>query len=244
MTNQVITGRGVNLVCGTSVYGEVQNVSEMMATLSKIDTSSHNNVSAVKTSRPGFIENSELSIDLGFTGSTAQTAIQAAFYAGTVSTWQIVAPCKSITRAWTFSGYVSGCGIPKFDKDGNASLSFKVQPTGAITEVSTAVSVGVEGIAVIDGESTALTLSPTFAATTYGYQITTDLADTGVAFCISGTGSGESVYVNNVLATAGTTGSAITIPTTAGEVLMIPVVKFCTACVPKVYWIEVTHGYV
>jgi hypothetical protein len=110
--------------------------------------------------------------------------------------------------------------------------------------VSTAVSVGVEGIAVIDGDSTALTLSPTFAATTYGYQITTDLADTGVAFCISGTGSGESVYVNNVLATAGTTGSAITIPTTAGEVLMIPVVKFCTACVPKVYWIEVTHGYV
>lgn len=244
MTNEVITGRGVSVISGTTIYGEVQNVSELMSTLAKIDTTSHNNVGAVKTSRPGFSENSEITIDLGFTGTAAQTAIRTMYDAGTVSTWYIVAPPGSITRAWSFSGYVSGCGTPTFDKEGNAKMTFRVQPSGQITEISTAVTVGVTGIAVIDGGSTALTLSPTFAATTYGYQVTTDLADTGVAFNISGTGTSESVYVNNVLATAGTTGSAITIPTSAGQVIMIPVVKFKTGAVPVPYWVEVTHGYV
>jgi hypothetical protein len=244
MTNQVVTGRGVNLIYGTTVFGEIQNVSEIMETIAKIDTTSHNNVGAVKSYRPGFSEIAELSIDVGFTGATEQAAIATMKAAGTISTWQIVAPCASVTYAWSFQGYVSACSTPTFDKDGNAKMSFKVQPSGTITPISTAVAVGVTDIAITDANTTALTLSPVFAATTYGYQITTDLADTGVKFCISGTGTGESVYVNNVLATAGTTGDAITIPTAAGKVLMIPVVKFCTACVPKVYWIEVTHGYV
>jgi hypothetical protein len=244
MTNQVVTGRGVNLVCGTSVFGEIQNVSEIMETIAKIDTTSHNNTGAVKSYRPGFSEIGELSVEVGFTGGTEQASIATKKNAGTIDTWMIVAPCGSITYAWSFQGYVSACSTPTFDKDGNSKMSFKIQPSGVVTPISTAVSVGVTGIAITDANTTALTLSPTFAATTYGYQVTTDLADTGVKFCISGTGDGESIYVNNALATAGETGSAITIPTTAGQVIMIPVVKFKTACVPKVYWIEVTHGYV
>jgi hypothetical protein len=244
MTNQVVTGRGVNLIYGTTVFGEIQNVSEIMETIAKIDTTSHNNTGAVKTYRPGFSEIGELTVEVGFTGQSEQAAIATMKAAGTISTWQIVAPCSAITYAWSFQGYVSGSSTPTFDKDGNSKMTFKIQPTGQITAVSTALAVGVEGIAVTDANTTALTLSPTFAATTYGYQVTTDLADTGVKFCISGTGTGESIYVNNALATAGETGSAITIPTTAGQVIMIPVVKFKTACVPKVYWVEVTHGYV
>lgn len=245
MTNQVITGRGVNLVCGTSVFGEIQNVSEVMETISKIDTSSHNNVSSVKTSRPGFSENSELSVDLGFTGGAEQTAIRTQYRAGTVSTWMIVAPCASITMAWSFQGYVSACGTPTFDKDGNSKMSFKVQPTGVISEISTAVVTGLTALAVTDQGSTALALDPTpFAATTYGYKITTDLNDTGVKVTATDASANETIYVNNVSATSGAATDAITIPTAAGQVLMIPVVIFKTSCVPKIYWIEVTHGYV
>lgn len=244
MTNQVVTGRGVNLFYGTTCFGEIQNVSEIMETIAKIDTTSHNNVGAVKTYRPGFSEVSELTVEVGFTGQAEQAAIATMKAAGTISTWMIVAPTSAITYAWSFQGYVSGSSTPTFDKDGNSKMTFKIQPSGVVTPISTAVTVGVTDIAVTDANTTALTLSPTFSATKYGYQVTTDLADTGVKFMISGTGTSETVYVNNVLATAGETGSAITIPTTAGQVIMIPVVKFKTACVPKVYWVEVTHGYV
>jgi len=243
MTNQVISGRGVSVICGTSICGEVQNVSEVMSTLAKIDTTSHNNVGAVKTSRPGFSENSEVTIDLGYTGSAAQDAVRTQYDAGTVATWMIVAPTASIDRAWSFSGYVCACGTPKFDKDGNATMSFKVQPTGQITPLSTAVA-GVTDIDVTDQGSTALTLSPAFAATTYGYQVTTDLADTGVKITLTYATAGESAYVDNVALATATASGAITLGTAAGSVIMIPVVVFKTACVPKVIWIEVTHGYV
>lgn len=245
MTNQVISGRGVSVICGTSIYGEVQNASEMMATMNKIDTSSHNNVSSVKTSRPGFIENAEISIDLGYTGHATQDAVQTQFYAGTVSTWMIVAPSSQISRAWSFSGYVSACGIPVFDKDGNAKMTFKVQPTGVITKLSTAVVTGLTALAVTDEGTTALTLSPTFAATTYGYQITTDLADTGVKITATDASANEIIYVNDASQNTGeATATAITIGSAAGSVIMVPVVIMKTGCVPTVYWIEVTHGYV
>lgn len=243
MTNQVITGRGVSLINGTSVYGEVQNVSEVMASVNRIDTSSHNNVSAVKTSRPGFIENSELSVDLGYYGQTAQDAILTAFYAGTVTTWMIVAPMGETSRAWSFSGYVSACGTPKFDKDGNATLSFKVQPSGVVTALTTAIT-GPTAIAVTDQGTTDLTLSPTFAATTYGYCVTADKADTGVKVTITYAGAGEAGYVDNTALATATPSSAITLPTADGAVYMIPCAFFKTACVPKVYWLEITNGYV
>jgi hypothetical protein len=245
MTNQVISGLGVSLICGTSIYGEVQNVPEVMETISKIDTTAHNNVGGAKTSRPGFSDTSEISIDLGYTGETAQDAIRTAFYAKTVSTWMIVAPTSAtgIARAWTFSGYVSGCGTPVFDKEGNAKMSFKVQPSGSITTLTTAV-VGLSALSVTDQGTTGLTIAPTFGATVYGYKVTTDLADTGVCVTATDATGAEVIYVANAIATTATPTASITIPTVAGQVLMVPVVVFKTACVPKVTWIEVTHGYV
>jgi len=245
MTNQSISGLGVSIISGTTIYGEVMNASEVVQTLTKIDTSTHNNVGKVKTSRPGFIDAGELSVDLNYCGGTEQDALRTMYDAQTVSTWMIVAPTSAtgITRAWSFSGYISSIGTPKFEKDGNVTMSFKVAQTGAITQLSTGVT-GMTDLDITDEGTTALTLSPTFAATTYGYKVTTDLADTGVKVTITYAGSGESGYVNNSALATATPSSAITIPTTAGQVLMIPVVFFKTACVPKVTWIEVTHGYV
>ena len=245
MSNQVVSGLGVSLICGTSVFGELQNASDVVQTLSSVDTTSHNNVGAVKTSRASWIDNGELSVDIGYCGSTEQDAIQTMFYARTISTWMIVAPTSAtgIARAWSFSGYISSCGIPKFDKEGNAMMSFKVKPTGSITTLSTAVT-GLSALAFTDQGSTSLTLSPTFDAATYQYKVLTDLNDTGVKVTATDATSGEVIYVNNTLATTATPTSAITIPTVAGQVLMIPVVIFKTACVPKVTWVEVTHGYV
>jgi len=245
MSNQVISGLGVSLISGTSIYGELQNASDVVQTLSSVDNTSHNNVGGVKTSRPGWIDTGELSVDVGYCGNAEQDAIMTMYYAKTVSTWMIVAPTSAtgISRAWSFSGYISSCGTPKFDKDGNATMSFKVKQTGIITTISTAV-VGLSALAVTDQGTTALALAPTFSATHYGYQVTTDLADTGVCVTATDATSGEVIYVNNVLATTATPTSPITIPTVAGQVIMIPVVVFKTACVPKVTWIEVTHGYV
>lgn len=244
MSNQTISGRGVNIMTGTTVIGEVQNVSEMMATLSKIDTTSHNNVSAVRTSRPGFIENSEITVECGYYAQAAQDAINTAFYAGTVSTWTVVAPTHAdgVARAWQFQGYVSGCSIPTFDKEGGAKLTFRVQPSGTVTTLSTALT-GMTAMAVTDQGSTALTLSPTFAATTYAYQVTTASDDTGVKVTITYAGSGEAGYVNNSSLATETASSAITIGTSSGSVIMIPVMFYKAACVPKITWLEVTHGY-
>jgi hypothetical protein len=218
-----------------------------MSTLAKIDTTTHNNVGSVKTSRPGFSENSEVSVDLGYTGSTAQDAIRTQYDAGTVGTWMIVAPTSAggISRSWSFSGYVSSCGTPKFDKEGNATMSFKVQPTGQLTVLSTGV-VGLTTpfLSITDQGATALTLSPAAASATYGYQVTTDLADTGVKVTATDATSGEVIYIDNTLVTTGAASGAITLGTSAGSIIMISVVVFKTACVPKVYWIEVTHGYV
>lgn len=243
MTNQVITGRGMNVITGTTVLGEVQNASEVMSSIGKIDTTSHNNVSAVKTSTTGFIENGELSIELGYSGQTAQDAILTAFYAGTVSTWMIVAPCAAISRAWSFSGYVCAAGTPKFDRNGTATLSFRVQPSGVITALTTQVT-GPTAIAITDQDAGAITLSPTFAATTYGYSCTADKADTAVKVTITYVGAGESGYVNNTALATATPSDAITLPTADGAVYMIPCAFFKTACVPEVYWIEVSNGYV
>lgn len=245
MSNQVISGLGVSIICGTSVYGEVQNASEVVQTLSSVDTTTHNNVGGTKTSRPGWIEPGELSVDVGYCGNAEQDAILTMFYAKTVSTWMIVAPTSptGVSRAWSFSGYISSCGTPKFDKDGNATMSFKVKQTGVITTLSTPV-VGLSALAVTDQGTTALTVTPAFSATHYGYQVTTDLADTGVCITATDATSGEVIYINNALATTATPTSAITIPTVAGEVKMIPVAIFKTGCVPAVSWIEVKHGYV
>lgn len=245
MSNQVISGLGVSLISGTSVYGELENVSDVIQTLSTVDTTTHNNVGGVKTSRPGWIDTGELSVDVGYCGNAEQDAIMTMFYAKTVSTWQIVAPTSAtgIARAWSFSGYISSCGTPKFDKEGNATMSFKVKQTGAITTISTSV-VGLSALSVTDQGVSALALDPAFAATTYLYKVLTDLADTGVCITATDATSGEVIYINNALATTATPTSAITIPTVAEQVLMIPVVVFKTACVPKVTWIEVTHGYV
>jgi hypothetical protein len=242
MTNQAFSGLGASVICGTTIYGEVLNVPEVMATLNKIDTTTHNNVSAVKTSRPGFIENGEISIDMLYYAGTEQDAIMTMFYAKTVSVWTIVSPMK-LGRAWSFSGYVSGCSTPRFEKDGNCQITVKIQPTGVITPLTTAIT-GVTDIDVTDQGTTALTLSPTFAATTYGYQVTTDLADTGVKVTLTYAGSGEAAYVANAALATATPSSAITLGTSAGDVIMVPVVVFKTACVPKITWIEVTHGYV
>jgi len=233
------------MICGTSIYGELQNVSEVMETLNKIDTTAHNNVGGARTSRPGFSDIPEVSIVLGYTGQAAQDAIRTMFYAKTVSTWMVVAPTSAtgIARAWSFSGYVSGCGIPVFDMVGNTKMSFRVQPSGVITVLTTAV-VGLSALVVTDEGTTGLTLLPTFAATTYGYQVTTDLADTGVCVTATDATSEEVIYVANILATTATPTDPITIPTVAGQVLMVPVVIFKTATVPKITWIEVTHGYV
>jgi hypothetical protein len=245
MTNRVISGLGVNIISGTTIYGEVQNASDVVETLNTVDTTTHNNVSAVKTFRPGFIDTGELTIDLGYFGGTEQDALRTMFYAKTVSTWMVVAPTSAdgVSRAWSFLGFISSIGTPKFDMNGSATISFKIKQTGAITPLSTAVT-GVIDIDITDEGTTALTLSPTFAATTYGYQIVTDLADTGVKVTLTYAGSGESAYCNNASLATATPSSAITLGTSAGSVIMIPVVVFKTACVPKVTWLEVTHGYV
>jgi len=245
MTNQSISGLGVSIISGTTIYGEVTNAPEVIETLTKVDTSTHNNVGKVKTSRPGFIDAGEMSIDLNYYGGTEQDALRTMFDAQTVSTWMIVAPTSAtgVARAWSFSGYISSLGTPKFEKDGNASMSFKVAQSGPITALSTAV-VGVTDIDVTDEGTTALTLTPTFAAAVYGYKVTTDLADTGVKVTLTYATSGEAAYCNNASLATATPSAAITIPTAAGQVIMIPVVVFKNGCVPKVTWIEVTHGYV
>jgi len=243
MSNEVISGLGVSLICGTSIYGELQNASDVVQTLGSVDTTSHNNVGGVKTYRPGWIDTGELSVDIGYCGSAEQDAIMTMFYAKTVSTWTIVAPPGGIARAWSFTGHISSCGTPKFDKDGNATMSFKVKQDGAITTISTAV-VGLSALAVTDQGTTALALSPAFSATHYDYEVVTDLADTGVCITATDATSGEVIYINNTLATTATPTAAITIPTKAGSTKMIPVVIFKTGCVPQPTWIKVTHGYV
>lgn len=245
MTNNVISGCGVSLISGTTIYGEIQNVSELNSQLAKIKTTSHNTVGKGNTYRPGRGDPAEVSVEVGFTGAAEQTAIRTMYDAQTISTWTIVAPTSAtgISRAWIFSGYISALSTPKWDLEGNATMGFKIQPSGDPVEISTPV-VGLSALSVTDQGISSLALSPAFAATTYGYKILTDLADTGVCVTATDATSGEVIYVNNAIATTATPTSPITIPTVAGQVIMIPVVVFKTACVPKVTWVEVTHGYV
>jgi hypothetical protein len=245
MTNQSISGLGVNIISGTTVYGEVMNASEVVNTLNKVDTSTHNSVGKVKTSRPGMIDTGELTVDLNYCGAAEQDALRTMWDAQTVSTWMIVAPTSAsgVARAWSFSGYISSIGTPKFEKEGNATMSFKVAQSGPITVLSTAVA-GVTDIDMTDEGVTALTLSPTFDAAKYGYKVTTDLADTGVKVTLTYATAGEAAYVNNTSLATATPSSAITLGTASGSVIMVSVAVYKTNCVPKVTWIEVTHGYV
>lgn len=242
MSNQAKAGVGLSVICGTTIYGEVNDASSPSSTIGKIPTTSHNNVQGVKTTRPGWIENGEMSVEMNYYGGTEQDALATMYYARTVSTWMIVAP-NAIGRAWTFQGYLSELPMPKFDKEGNATISFKVQTTGPVTPLTTAATgLTTPFLSVTDQGSTSLTISPAAANATYGYKVTTDLADTGVKF--TPTAAAGTIYVNNVLTSSGAATDAITIGTAAGDVIMVPVVVFETAKVPKVYWVEVTHGYV
>jgi len=243
MTNQTKSGLGMSVICGTTIYGEVTNADSPTSTMSKTDTTAHNNVGSVKTSRPSWIENGEMSVELNYVGSTAQDALLAMYYAKTVSTWYVVAP-MSIGRAWSFSGYLSGLPVPKFDKEGNSTMSFKVQATGVVTQLSTAAAgLTTPFLSITDQGSTGLTLSPAAATATYGYSSTADLADTGVK--LTATAAAGTIYIDNVLTATGVASAAITLGTSAGDVISIPVVVFDTSAkVPKIYWVEVTHGYV
>ena len=242
MTNQTKSGLGMSVICATSIYGEVTNADSPTSTMSKTDTTAHNNVGSVKTSRPSWIENGEMSVEMNYTGSTAQDALLAMYYAKTVSTWMVVSP-MSIGRAWSFSGYLSGLPIPKFSKEGNSSMSFKVQATGMVTQLTTAAAgLTTPFLSVTDQGSTGLTLAPAAATATYGYTVTADLADTGVK--VTATAAVGTIYIDNVLTATGVASAAITLGTSAGDVIAIPVVVFEAAKVPKIYWIEATHGYV
>jgi hypothetical protein len=244
MSNQAKSGLGLSVISGTTIYGEVIDAQSPSSTLDTTDTTSHNNLAGVKTDRPTWISNGTMSVDMNYVGNTEQDALFTMYYAKTVSTWYIVAPV-AFTRAWSFQGYLSELPTPKFDKSGNASMSFKVKVTGQVTAITTAV-VGLTTpfVSVTDQGSTSLTLSPAAANATYAYQVTTDLADTGVKVTPTDGTSNEVIYVNNTLVASGAASGAITIGTSAGDVIMVPVVIFKTACVPKVYWIEVTHGAV
>jgi len=243
MTNQAKSGLGLSVICGTTIYGEVTNADSPTSTMSKTDTTTHNNVGSVKTSRPAWIENGEMSVEMNYIGSTAQDALLAMYYAKTVSTWYVVAP-MSIGRAWSFSGYLAGLPVPKFDKEGNATMSFKVQATGIINQLTTsAAGLTTPFLSVTDQGSTSLTLAPAAATATYGYTVTADLADTGVK--VTATAAVGTIYIDNTLTATGVASAAITLGTSAGDVIAIPVVVFDTSAkVQKIYWIEATHGYV
>lgn len=244
MSNAAKSGLGLTVICGTTVYGEVLDAKSPESTLDKTDTTSQNNIGGVKTDRPTWITNGQMSVDMNYIGSTEQDALFAMYYAKTVSTWMIVAPV-AFGRAWSFQGYLAALPTPSFDKSGNATMSFKVNATGPITTLSTAV-VGLTTpfLSMTNQASTSITLSPAAATATYEYRATTALADTGVKITATDATSGEVIYINNVLTTSGAASSAITIDPVAGNVTMIPVVVFKTGCVPKPYWIEVTHGSV
>lgn len=242
MSNEAKSGRGLSVICGTSIFGEVLDGTTPDSTLNSIDTTTHNNTNGVKTSYPGWIENGEMTVDMNYVGRAEQDALYTMYYARTISTWMVVGP-MSLGRAWSFQGYLSSLPIPKFNKDGNVTLSFKVKASGVLTPLTTmAAGLTTPFLSVTDQGATALTLSPAAANATYGYQVTTDLADTGVK--VTPTASAGTIYVNNVLVASGAASNAITIGANAGDVIMIPVVVFENGKVPKIYWIEVTHGYV
>lgn len=242
MSNQAKSGRGLSVIYGTSIFGEVLDGTTPDSNLGKIDTTTHNNTNGVKTSYPGWIENGEMSVEMNYVGRTEQDALYTMYNARTIGTWMVVGP-MALGRAWSFTGYLSSLPIPKFNKDGNVTLSFKVQASGVLTPLTTAAAgLTTPFLSITDQGATALTLSPAAANATYGYQVTTDLADTGVK--ITPTASAGSIYVDNTLVVSGAASSAITIGTSAGDVIMVPVVVFENGKVPKIYWIEVTHGYV
>jgi hypothetical protein len=242
MTEQARRATKIMVFSNTTIYGELLDVSPPQQSTEEIDSTSHNNVGNLTSSLPGWITPGEMTFKVNDYGGAEQAALYTQQAACTNSVWMVVYP-MAFVRAYSFNGYVKTIKPTAPMKGAAATFDVTIKATGLISSITTAAAgLTTPFLSVTDQGSTSLTLVPAAATAVYEYAVTTDLADTGVKF--TATAAAGSIYINQVLTATGVASAAITIGTTAGDIIMVPIVVMENSKVPKIYWVRVIHGAV
>lgn len=244
MSEQAKRPTGIFVISGTTMYQELISTNFPQVSAELLDTTSQNNAQGFTTKMIGWLTSGDVKFTVNFYGNTEQVAAYTtAIAARTKSTWIIGIPNLIAVK---FTAQLSGANILAPMK--GAAMTMEIGLT--VNDVPTVLSSQATGlttpwITMTNEGSTSIALSPTAAASQWGttYYGTALKADTGVK--ITPTASSGTIYVNGTLVVSGAATDAITLPTTDGDVLYIPVIVFGTAAqIPATYWVRVLNGYV
>lgn len=243
MSEMAQRAAGIKVLCGSSLIGEIVDVTQPGFTVGKVDTSSHDNIGGIESSIPGWISKTDGSLKINYYGSTVQDALWTAMLAKTISQWWICMPQDGdlAGQSYVFNGYIAGIK-PTYPRTGTVQWDITIVPTDIITvETDAASGLTTPFFAMVDDDSNALTPTETPAATTYEYNVTCYSDD--ISYNITPTATTGTIYVDGTAVATGVASGWLDPASASGEAKYHTIVVTETGKTPRIYTVRVVVGW-
>jgi predicted secreted protein len=225
---------GVTLTRDGNAIAELTNIGSFEITRETIDVTSHDSDDGYREYIAGLKDTAEIAIEGNFLpGNTdGQAALLTDLENGTLQTFVI--GCTDPTFTYTFSAIVTRFKAGDFEYSGKQTFSASLKPSGKGTLAITAAT-GPTELVVTGNVTSALTLTPAYAADTYQY-LADGSGDTSVTVTVTAAGA-DTITVNGNSATTGVPTGSITL--TEGAITTLTIVVGETGKVSKTYIVRV-----
>jgi len=242
MSEMAQSGTGVQVVCGSTLIGEVVDMKLPSRTVNEADSTSHDNLEGVESSIPTTITQGDGTVKINYYGSTVQDALWTDMTARTIREWMFIMPMAFAGggRSYTFNGYIKSINMTTPMK-GPVQWDITVKAiSSTVPKTTGAAGLTTPFMAFIDNDANAITPTETPAQTTYEYNLECYSDDTYLI--LTPTAAVGTIYVNGTVCVSGAASGHITTPTATGGVIYIVVMVAEAGKTPKVYRIRVQKG--
>lgn len=234
--SDAISAFGVTLERDGNPIAEITNIDGVGITRETIEVTSHGSTDGWKEYVPSLKDAEEVAIEGNFVfdDSDGQIGLQSDLDLGTLQSFVLTFP-SSITAEWGFDAYVTAFKVGGFPVDGKLAFSAKLKISGE-PDLSLTATTAASGIVLTGDQTSTLTLTPTFAGTTYEYAADGS-GDNSVTVTVTAAGV---ITVNGSVVETTVPSSAISL--TSGEITTITVIVQETGTVRKTYILRVSDG--